>query len=574
MPNVLNFIKPQAKLPRNGFDLSQRHIFSAKAGQLLPVSPIECVPGDHIEINVLEMARAVQMKTDAFARIKQNFEFYFVPYTQLWAPFNELISQQHEPYSSALQTTDLNLGVPFCSLGGLLHTIGTFADNDELGFSTKKNALRLLDLLGYGFYRTDIDNEDRVTQLDDVYVNPFRFLAYQKIYADYYRSAYYQEYTLHGQTSWEKSYNVDDLGSIQEADYPRIVDMLSLHYRLWKRDMATGLLPSPQFGSVASVGFSNVLLKATNVPSGSSAINVVAVPSGAGNEKNVQVQGYSNTRFATASAFSVYDLMKAEALQHWRENAARAGHHIKDNFKAHYGVEPFYEKSKLCDFLGAFDSNILIDEVVSTSAGAQSDQLAEIGGKGVGTANGKISFDCKDFGVLMCIYSVVPTAEYTAEGLDKANTLIEHFDFWNPEFDNLGLEPVTFSQFCASNLPITGGAGTLNKLNSVIGYAPRNLYLKTAIDKVHGQFVSLVAETGDQSDFDGVFAHWVTPRINAFNGADPRAQLKQLLVSPAALDNIFYQYATDDDSTDQFLVNCHFDVKAIRNMSVVGLPNW
>ena len=31
---------------RNVFDLSQRHIFSAKAGQIIPVACVDTVPGD------------------------------------------------------------------------------------------------------------------------------------------------------------------------------------------------------------------------------------------------------------------------------------------------------------------------------------------------------------------------------------------------------------------------------------------------------------------------------------------------------------------------------------------------
>ena len=78
---------------RNVFDLSQRHIFSAKAGQIIPVACVDTVPGDKFELDLVNIARTMPLNTAAFTRMKQSFDWVFVPYRSLWSRFNEFIAQ-------------------------------------------------------------------------------------------------------------------------------------------------------------------------------------------------------------------------------------------------------------------------------------------------------------------------------------------------------------------------------------------------------------------------------------------------------------------------------------------------
>ena len=77
---------------RNVFDLSQRHIFSAKAGQIIPVACVDTVPGDKFELDLVNIARTMPLNTAAFTRMKQSFDWVFVPYRALWSRFNEFIA--------------------------------------------------------------------------------------------------------------------------------------------------------------------------------------------------------------------------------------------------------------------------------------------------------------------------------------------------------------------------------------------------------------------------------------------------------------------------------------------------
>ena len=364
MSNVFNFIKPSPKLPRNGFDLSQRHIFSAKAGQLLPIMSLECVPGDHHEINVLEMARMVNIHTDAYARLKQNFEFYFVPYSQLFSNFDTVVTKRYEPYSALMDsfdpTSEPRSAVPYVRIDNLIEGIWELGDDTDLhGFSKKKNAFRLLDLLGYGSFGHFATGTD-LSFYSTYRVNMFRALAYQKIYADYYRQSQYESTDLYGGgLDFVYNYNVDDSdGNIDFNDNHPLDGILAMRYRLYKRDLMTGLLPSPQFGDVASINFSDFELSVKNASSTTQNLAAAGTSASASIRNKVLVSPNSTTiaQFSSTSSFSVYDLFKAEALQKWREHAGRAGLHLRDNFKSHYGVDPKYLRDHLCEYVGSFDS--------------------------------------------------------------------------------------------------------------------------------------------------------------------------------------------------------------------------
>ena len=97
--DFLNLLKPKVHPSKNGFDLSRKHVFSSKAGQLKPCLAVETVPGDNFEIDVTSLTRTMTLNTAAFLRGKQRYDFFFVPYSQLWHPFNQFISQRTDKHS-------------------------------------------------------------------------------------------------------------------------------------------------------------------------------------------------------------------------------------------------------------------------------------------------------------------------------------------------------------------------------------------------------------------------------------------------------------------------------------------
>ena len=96
------------KTSRNGFDLSFKKNFTAKAGELLPVMVKEVLPGDSFKINLRSFTRTQPINTAAFARIREYYDFYFVPYDLLWNKANTVLTQMYDnpQHSVSMNPTD------------------------------------------------------------------------------------------------------------------------------------------------------------------------------------------------------------------------------------------------------------------------------------------------------------------------------------------------------------------------------------------------------------------------------------------------------------------------------------
>lgn len=554
--NVMKLVKPSPHRARNDFDLSHRHVMSQNFGELIPATCIETVPGDHIEISVANLLRAIPMVTSPFLRAKQHFDVWFVPYRDLWHNFDNFITQKNQPVSSALRGANYLPHTDIYKLYSLCSPSGT---TDIIGQATSKTSKKLLHYLGYA-------DGNHASSTNPSGVNLFRLAAYNYIWYNEYRQQYYDDGTHILGTGANPAllFNFDDLAcdtlanSLLESrtNYAtNFAAMCQMRYRCWKKDLFTGLLPATQFGNVSSIVTSNDIDKWHN-QGGSPLTNGASVITRNGNGSLAFNSGGTITSIEHLHDFDVLALRKSEAVQIWRENALRAGNRVKDNMLAHYGIASDFRDHRPT-YIGSCDSPLNIGDVIATANSDYSGNtnpntnVGDIAGKGTATiSDNRFKFDAKDFGVIMVISSLLPEAEYNAYGLDRMNMLLESEDFFIPEYENLGLEAVSSNIFI--NIPTNAA--------KVIGYAPRYFGYKTKLDKCFGEFMS-----------GGYFAPWCSPKTDVSTAlASPSAlPLACLYVNPALFDGNFTAALS---VTEQFLNDMYFDVDAVRPMSVVGLP--
>lgn len=647
MADLFKSLKPEKHLSKSGFDLSQKHVFSMKSGQLIPCLALETVPDDYHEIDLISLTRTLTLNTAAFLRGKMRYDFFFVPNSQLWHPFNQFISQRLDKH------TTLQKGSKFCPNVSLASVLQMIVDDtttkDIHGYNWRDNAVRLLDMLGYGNHSYLLGNYPAdakthyISNFETKYVNIFRLAAYQHIWYDFYRNKFYDVLDDSDVSSvdvgdYVNFFNFDDLECAtaatshlpvtSDSDKARVRGLLGMRYVQWKKDLLTSSLPGQQFGVVSSVdlGFDastlsivgnggligkleqdtvrqgpytlefatngqQVLATDTDGRVGHETQDVVTVlslrdghPFGKVYNRNVNsnrevVSGLSVGGSPSAS-FDVLSLYKAQMLQNWKQSTLRAGNMTDDNFMAHYGVTPRYEGDENVDFLGSFDASLNINAVEATSTTGQTinGKVGELGATGTAVARGnKISYKARDFGIIMCVASFLPESEYNSNMLDKANTLLEEFDYYTPEFENIGLEAIPFSAFsCAAPSAMA---------NKTIGYAPRYWMYKTALDKVHGEFAQVQwfeAHPTPQQQIDeikvsGSLSPWVAPRneqVILRSLAGFARTLSSFYVTPSVYNNVFGVAADSSQTTDTFLNNVFFDIKSIRPMSVLGLPQF
>lgn len=578
--NVMKMMKPRPNPGRNDFDLSHRTLFTANYGELIPGACIETVPDDKIIIRISDLVRAQPMVTSPYVRAKQHCDVWFVPYQLMWSKFNEFVIDKDEPGSSALKNRQFIPHTNLYSLETVLNAYHGGTYKDVHGYGCTDQVARNLDLLGYAGTMLHAGTQGDV-QFYDRSVNMWRLLAYNLIWYREYRQQYYDDgkYLLPSSLSSLVNgaaylFNADwkDCSSLATAKYDSsdsndlalLAAMCQPRYRTWKKDLFTGLMPSTQFGAVSLVDSS--ISSDNNLWSNGSAIYIrddnmliggnpksltgSLLPSGAGRE----ILTHTHT-----SQFDILALRKSEAIQKWRERSLRAGNQVQDNFEAHYGVKPKSHMDIHPQHIASFDAPLNIGDIMSnadTGVGVNG-VVGDVAGKGIMSFDGRqaIKFEASDFGVIMVIYSVLPEAEYNANGIDRLNCLLEREDYFFNEYENLGLEAVDKTNI--SHLGLNQG---------VLGYAPRYFGYKQKLDRVTGRFQMY-------QGYSGQFAPWCAPKFDVDDAINLSAviPLSCLYVNPAIFNNNFhYEY----DVVDQFLVDFYCDVEAIRAMSVSGMPGY
>ena len=154
--------------------------------------------------------------------------------------------------------------------------------------------------------------------------------------------------------------------------------------------------------------------------------------------------------------------------------------------------------------------------------------------------------------MIFCIYSISPQVDYDARQFDPFNRKFKREDYFQPEFENLGYQPLIQSDVCFGGTPLDG----MKYGNTILGYTPRFSEYKTSRDMLYNQFM-----TGCSLNA------WTTPRNN-YTNTKARLSVPDLLIDPNVLYPIFGLKYNGKSDTDQFLINSYFDVKAVRPMAV------
>lgn len=546
--------KSKANLQRNAFDLSRSDIFSASAGMLLPCFVEEVNPNEHFEITPSSFLRTMPLNTAAYTRLKQNVEFYFVPFRLLLRQFPQFIVGTDYKISSFELLNLYKNPLPSIDFQKLLLALVGAANAssssnmcvDALGFPAWRGTLRLLDLLGYGVSASDVVSAAKenpsMTERDIAFVkvNPFRLLAYQKIYYDFYRNPFYE---LNNPAAYniDTYYTTSPQGNnvpIWKNDLSASNDIYMLRYRNWKKDYFNAL--SPYFQG------SDYLTDTIPAPTFPGGTGFVASPQSSGNTFS-SIYGASSEQFG----FTINNLRSAFALDKlYRLSIAAGDGDYASQIKAHYGFD-FPHDSYKSTFLGGIDAPVTISEVLTTAT-TERGEAADIFGKGMSANRDKtIRFDSKEHGIILGIFSVVPECDYSSTMLDKFNQKFNREDYYQPEFADLGKQPVDPYEFSTEYFN--------PRQVSPMGYINRYAEYKTKVDKVHGEFSP-----------SGSLDAWTTVRqYKSVSGPVTNSFFK---INPAVLDKIFAQVYDGSETSDQFLVDFQCLVTAVRPMSVTGEP--
>lgn len=90
--SVMGLHTVKNKVSRNAFDLSHRHMFTSQIGELLPVFYQWCHPNETFKLSYDGLSRTAPLNTAAFTRLRENIQFFFVPFQCLWRYFEQSVN--------------------------------------------------------------------------------------------------------------------------------------------------------------------------------------------------------------------------------------------------------------------------------------------------------------------------------------------------------------------------------------------------------------------------------------------------------------------------------------------------
>ena len=408
------------------------------------------------------MVRLAPMIAPVMHEVNVYVHYFYVPNRIIWNQWEDFIGGGQD--------------------GDSTPTMPTVTFNSQCGKSTLGDYLGLGGTIAGAVYNPEL--------------NALPFRAYQQIFNDYYRNP-----------------NLDD-----EVDYTLESAAVSLRTRRWNRDYFTSCLPWAQRGSEVSSPISfnpntgdwDDVWDVSGAPtlSGATPLSSSATGDLVGGTFGKSIDNTANLDML------INDLRNSSAIQRFLENNATGGYRYVEQLLHRWGIKSSDARLQRAEYLGGGRQPIVFSEVLNTSATATQPQ-GEMAGHGisVGLAN-RMSKRFEEHGQLLGIMSIVPKTGYY-QGIPKKFLRNDKFDYYSPEFANLGEQEVTSQELYFNS----GGASSSH--TQVFGYQQRWAEYKYCQGaQVHGEY-------RDSLDFWHMDREFTSrPALNpAFVTADPTTRI-------------------------------------------------
>ena len=507
---------------RSGMDLSFENILSMTTGTLIPVLVEEVLPNETYSLGYMCEAQLPPMATEFYGRIDMRLEAFFVPNRILWAGWQDFMTMPvYNPFSSQVYRPTVLPNI---------HRTFKYVNYTELkttyGFDTDYMAESELPFFGPGslsdYLGIKVQGGTEPASMSEFVTIPnmLSFLAYHKIYDDWYRNPNIVT-PLFVRSNGAANDNISFL------PYNNIIDTEVNEYAASLLGVTGGqtYAATPQIGHLSySMPITSSLAFYGNASS--SAIDKQKTPTLFSLHQRCWEKDYYTTcAFYPQAAMSpasisipdgqsnltIPQIRSANVLQRWLERNNIAGMRYSDQIKATWGVMP---SDALLDrplFLGSSKFGLYTKGVSSSTYSAENETYnrnpfnGAVGARAGSTHGyGKDSlfdtFTSTEHGFLMVIASVVPHAYY-GSGTRRYLSRSKIGDFANPLLQGLGEQAVTVTELMMNPyLAITGSTAETPKSifsTDYFGYQQQYSEYKYHDDEVHG----LLQPTGSLSAF-------------------------------------------------------------------------
>lgn len=631
--NIMGLHGLKNKPSRNSFDLSHRNMFTAKVGELLPCFVQELNPGDSVKVTSSYFTRTAPLQTNAFTRLRENVQYFFVPYSALWKYFDSQVLNMTKNAnggdisriaSSLVDSQKVTTQMPCVNykslhayLLKLINRTPVVANGNQFirGCYRHAESAKLLQLLGYGnfpeqFSNFKANNDSNnlaglnfkdITYNNSPYLSIFRLLAYHKICNDHYLYRQWQPYNAslcnvdYLTPSSSSLLNIDDaLLSIPdnnvEADKMNLLDMRFSNLPL---DYFSGVLPTSQFGSesVINLGINTEPIEGT--ANGMAALDTASwrgpynrdpvagqvVKTGPDPHLYTEDGNFLEHTHNVHLTFSVSGSSSNGSLSIIALRNALAAQKYKEIQLANdvdfaSQVEAHFgikpdEKNENSIFIGGSSSMININEQINQNLSG--DNKATYGAAPQGNGSASIKYTAKTYGVVIGIYRCTPVLDFAHIGIDRTLLKTDASDFVIPELDSIGMQQ-TFRCEVAAPAPYNDDFPVFRVED---GSSPD-------MSETYGYAPRYSEFKTSYDRYNGAFCHSLKSWVTGINFAAMNDNIANtwgainapniFACRPDIVKNLFVVSSTNNSDDDQLYVGMVNMCYATRNLSRYGLP--
>lgn len=553
-------------IPRNYFDLSQEHIFTAEAGLIYPIYSILLMPGDVVKVSNQCVIRQQPTINPSFSNYKVKFWDFVV----------------------AIRNLDKNI---YRFLSGYAE----YTNNVKWEKPLPK-------------WKPSHIEKTRPGTLWDFLENPVNCIPPNKYcQLDYFRQAYGYIYDLYFRNETRED---SILNELQEPGSWKGEDLLRVNY---DRDYYTTSLPNPTLGDPQAIPISglanakwdpknikfydNTMVGTTGYIGGTEADSVAFIQGirGEGTTEDNASEYFANEilnknsiDMSNAASILIRDLTQALAIEALNTINALAGIRDDEFLNANWGESPSNEALQYPIPFGKSQMEIIVSEVLQTANNTnEKDGVGDLYGHGIGVGEStQDTFHAKEFSIYIKLMYIKTNNLYGGQGIDKAKCQNEIYDFPFPILNHLGMQPITGAELvCISEKrPESNDKGITLKEDKVeteenleyndryIGYKPVYEEYTRKLDKVSGLFIQeqyYEQGTDTVKTKDNLY-NWTEARFFSIKKDERPIINKDFL--KVNLDNRNYQVVDNTIERSQFLIWHKNIVDCWRSMSKKRLP--
>jgi len=514
-------VAPQADIQRSTFDLSYPLKTTFDSGKLIPLPPIEVLPGDSFRLRMTALVRLATPLFPTMDNLHLTSMWFFIPNRLTWENWQRFMGQQDDPDSS----TDYVIPVMSGASG-----IPELSNLDYMGCP-----------IGIA--------------PDNMTISALPLRALFRTYNDWFRDENLQDsYTV------STGDGPDTYGTTLQTPLPRGK----------RKNYITSSLPWPQkgpgveipIGTTApvlptgdgtptfDVGGSGIINEPMQGLVGNGNVEFVGAPNGTADVRWNNPKLYTDLTNATGA--TINDWREAFQMQKLQERDARGGTRYTEILKSHFRVTSPDSRLQRSELLATGQSPVQMNSVPQTSGspGATDYTPTPQGnlaayGQGIINRHG-FTKSFVEHGYIIGLVNVRADLNFQQK-LDRHWSRQTKYDFYWPALQALGEQPVYRKEVYAD-----GSAGD----NEIWGYQERWAEYRSSMGQITGLMRSNAAASLDAWHY--ALDYETAPSLNATFIED----------TPPVERTV----AVQDEP--EFIMDAWIDIKAARPMPVYSVPGY